>query len=88
MLTLLEDFKSTMKIILNRSWLSGCALLVICVCINLIGCASNSIYVLDQAEVVRVQENQTVTAKFKGWLFSDQAVNRVMNAKIKRTNLE
>lgn len=54
----------------------------------LTGCASNSIYVLDQSEVVRVQENQTVTAKFKGWLLSDRAVQRVMDAKIKGVNLQ
>jgi hypothetical protein len=46
------------------------------------------VYVLDKEELIRVQANQTVTAKFKGWLLSDRAVDRVMNAKIKATNLE
>lgn len=52
------------------------------------GCSQTSVYVLDQAELVRVQANQTVTSKFKGWLLSDRAVDRVMNAKVKAVNLE
>jgi len=51
----------------------------------LAGCVSTSVYVLDQAELVRVKTNQTVTAKYDGWLLSDRAVDRVMNAKIKAT---
>ncbi len=52
------------------------------------GCASTSVYVLDQAELVRVKKDQTVTAKYDGWLLSDRAVDRVMNAKIKAVNLQ
>jgi hypothetical protein len=52
------------------------------------GCARTSVYVLDQAELVRVQKDQVVTAKYDGWLLSDRAVTRVMNAKIKGVNLE
>lgn len=52
------------------------------------GCNTTSVYVLNQSELVRVQENQTITAKYKGWLLSDRAVDRVMNAKIKATNLQ
>lgn len=54
----------------------------------LAGCSATSVYVLDKEELVRVQEGQAVTAKFKGWLLSDRAVNRVMNAKIKDVNLK
>jgi phosphate/sulfate permease len=50
----------------------------------LAGCVSTSVYVLDQAELVRVKTNQTVTAKYDGWLLSDRAVDRVMNAKINK----
>jgi uncharacterized protein YjcR len=52
------------------------------------GCARTSVYVLDQAELVRVKKDQTVTAKYDGWLLSDRAVDRVMNAKIKAVNLQ
>jgi len=52
------------------------------------GCSRTSVYVLDQSEVIRVQEGQAITAKYKGWLLSDRAVDRVMNAKIKAVNLE
>jgi uncharacterized protein YjcR len=55
---------------------------------GLIGCSRISVYVLDQAELVRVKSNQTITAKFDGWLLSDRAVDRVMNTKIKATNLQ
>ena len=54
----------------------------------LAGCSRTSVYVLNQSEIQRVQEGQAVTAKFKGWLLSDRAVDRVMNAKIKAVNLE
>lgn len=54
----------------------------------LAGCASTSVYVLDQAELMRVKKEQTVTAKYDGWLLSDRAVGRVMNAKIKAVNLQ
>jgi len=52
------------------------------------GCARTSVYILDQAELVRVKKDQTVTAKYDGWLLSDRAVDRVMNAKIKAVNLQ
>jgi len=52
------------------------------------GCANTSVYVLDQAELIRVKVNQNITAKYDGWLLSDRAVDRVMNAKIKGVNLE
>ena len=48
------------------------------------GCVSTSVYVLDQAELVKVKAGDTVTAKFDGWLLSTRAVNRVMNAKIEK----
>jgi len=43
---------------------------------------------LDQAELVRVKQGEQVTAKYDGWLLSDRAVDRVMNAKIKEMNLK
>jgi hypothetical protein len=52
------------------------------------GCASTSVYVLNQAELVRVKKDQIITAKYDGWLLSDRAVDRVMNAKIKAVNLQ
>lgn len=54
----------------------------------LAGCSQTSVYVLNEAELVRVQANQTITSQYKGWLLSDRAVDRVMNAKIKAVNLE
>ena len=53
----------------------------------LAGCSRTSVFVLDQAELVRVKKDQSVTAKYDGWLLSDRAVDRVMNAKIKAVNL-
>ncbi len=52
------------------------------------GCASTSIYVLDQAELVKVKSGETITAKYDGWLLSQRAVDRVLNAKIKAINLQ
>lgn len=46
------------------------------------GCSTTSVYVLDQAELVKVKAGDTVTAKFDGFLFSNQAVRRVMDAKV------
>ena len=54
---------------------------------GLSGCASTSIYVLNQDELLRVKTGQTVTSKYDGWLLSDRAVSRVLNAKIKDANL-
>jgi len=53
----------------------------------LVGCARTSVYVLDQTELIRVKKDQTITAKYDGWLLSDRAVGRVMDAKIKAVNL-
>ncbi len=52
------------------------------------GCASTSVYVLDQTELVRVKAGQTYTAKFDGWMLSQNAVDRVMDARIKAVNLK
>lgn len=51
--------------------------------ILLMGCKTTSVYVLDEAELIRVKEGDFVTVKFDGWVLSDRAVDRVMNAKIK-----
>ena len=56
--------------------------------VGLSGCVSTSVYVLDQAELVRVKSGQEITAKWDGWLLSDRAVKRVMDAKIKGVNLQ
>jgi len=52
------------------------------------GCSQTSVYVLDEAELVRVKKDQAITVKYDGWLLSDRAVDRVMNAKIKGVNLK
>lgn len=54
----------------------------------LAGCSTTSVYVLNQAELVRVKKDQVITVKYDGWLLSQRAVDRVMNAKIKAVNLE
>lgn len=64
-------------------------LTILASCLTLLaGCANTSIYVLDQKEVVRVMAGQNITAKYTGWLLSDNAVKRVINAKINAINLE
>lgn len=56
---------------------------------GLAGCASTtSVYVLDQAELIRVKKDQSITVQYDGWLLSDRAVDRVMNAKVKAVNLQ
>jgi hypothetical protein len=52
----------------------------------LTGCSRTSVYVLDEQEIVDVKAGQTITAKFDGKLLSWRAIDRVMNAKIKRKN--
>ena len=54
----------------------------------LAGCSTISIYVLDKEELVRVKAGQTVNAKFDGWILSDRAVQRVMDARVKDANLK
>lgn len=55
----------------------------------LTGCASStSVYVLNKEEVLRVKTGQSLNSAFDGWFFSDRAVDRVMNAKIKGINLK
>ena len=56
--------------------------------VGLSACASTNVYVLDQAELVRVKSGQVITAKFDGWMLSQRAVDRVMDAKIKGVNLK
>ena len=60
---------------------------VIAICsMGLVSCATKtSVYVLDQAEVVKVKAGDVVTAKFDGWVFSNRAVDRVMNTKVDDT---
>ena len=54
----------------------------------LVGCASTSVYVLNKEELIRVKKGQTVTVEYDGWMLSDRAVDRVMNAKVKAVNLQ
>jgi hypothetical protein len=54
----------------------------------LAGCANTSVYVLNKEELVKVKSGETITAKFDGWLLSQRAVDRVLNAKIKAVNLQ
>ena len=54
----------------------------------LVGCSRISVYVLDQSELVKVKSGETITAKYDGWLLSQRAVDRVMNAKVKAVNLQ
>jgi len=56
--------------------------------VNLIGCNTTKVYVLDKEELIRVKAGEIVTAKFDGWLLSDKAVDRVMNAKIEGIKLK
>lgn len=52
----------------------------------LTSCKTTSVYVLDQAELVKVKKGDKVEAKFDGWVLSNRAVNRVMNAKVDDIN--
>lgn len=76
--------KCTTRTTINRFWLFICVNLVIVSCI---GCSTTSVYVLDQAELVKVKAGETITAQYDGWLLSQRAVDRVMDAKIKGANL-
>ena len=61
------------------------AIVVIC-SMGLVSCATkSSVYVLDQAEVIKIKAGDQVTAKYDGWVFSNRAVDRVMNAKVDDT---
>jgi len=52
------------------------------------GCANTAVYVLNKEEVSKVKAGQNITVSYDGWLLSNRAVDRVMNAKIKATNLQ
>lgn len=54
----------------------------------LTGCGRTSVYVLHQDELVKVKAGDALTAKFDGWLLSNRAVARVMNAKIEAVKLQ
>ena len=64
------------------------SLIFLMVLITLTGCSTTSVYVLDKKELVRVKSGETIEAKYDGWLLSDRAVDRVMNAKISKTKLQ
>jgi len=58
-------------------------MILVLLLMGLVGCSTaKKVYILDQAEVVRVKANQTYTTKFDGWLLSQRAVDRIMNTKI------
>lgn len=46
------------------------------------GCKATSIYVLDQAELQKVSKGDKIEAKFDGYVMSNRAIDRVMNAKV------
>ena len=52
------------------------------------GCTRTSVYVLDKEELIGVKAGETVTVKFDGWVLSQRAVDRVLDAKIKGVNLK
>ena len=53
------------------------------------GCTSStSVYVLEKEELVRVHKGQPINATFDGWVISDRATQRVLDAKIKGVNLK
>jgi hypothetical protein len=52
------------------------------------GCARTSVFVLNKEELVRVKKGQNITVEYDGWVLSDRAVDRVLNAKIKAVNLQ
>ena len=56
--------------------------------ILLTSCNTTSVYVLDQQELVKVKEGDTVKVKFDGWLLSQRAVTRIMNAKVEAIKLQ
>lgn len=77
----------------RRNWtkrivLTGVLLTSLTLSVVLAGCSTTSCYVLDQQELVKVKSGDVVTAKFDGWLMSNRAVDRVMDAKIMETKLK
>ena len=52
------------------------------------GCSATTVYVLNKEELQKVKSGETITAKYDGWLLSNRAVDRIMNAKIKAVNLQ
>ena len=48
----------------------------------LAGCKTTSVYVLDQAELQKVKAGEKIEAKFDGYLFSNRAIDRVMQTKV------
>ena len=61
--------------------------LLICFVSCVSGCGTTSVYVLDQAELIRVKADTTIDVKYDGWLLSDRAVKRVMDAKINGSDI-
>ena len=62
---------------------------VLAICsMALVSCARTSVYVLDQAELIKVKAGDQVLAKFDGWVMSNRAVDRVMNAKVDEVKLK
>jgi hypothetical protein len=56
--------------------------------IVLTGCGRNSVYVLNQDEILLIKKGQTITAPYDGTFYSQRAENRVMNAKVVAANLK
>ena len=51
------------------------------------GCSRTYVYVLEEKEIERVKVGQVVTATYDGWLYSDRAVDRVMDVKVKKEKM-
>lgn len=62
--------------------------LLIFLTLSVIGCSTTKVYVLQKEEVIRVKTGQNVTIEYDGWVLSDRAVDRIMNAKIEGVRLK
>lgn len=73
----------------ERIWTMRRRMIVLLIFLMLLGgCARTSVFVLNKEELVRVKKGQNITVEYDGWVLSDRAVDRVLNAKIKAVNLQ
>lgn len=52
------------------------------------GCATTSVYVLDQKELVKIKTGETLTATYDGYFFSNRAIQRIMKAEVEEVKLK
>lgn len=63
--------------------------LLIFLMLSVIGCSTaKRVFVLHKEELIRVRAGQNITAEYDGWLLSDRAVDRVMDARIEGVRLK